>query len=73
MVPQIGRYIMPQNLFSIIVGIYNNTSDMHTFTAIRGILKLRVAKQNKKCSMVKVGESRHFEEKVGKVGLVLKK
>ena len=47
MVPQIGRYIMPQNLFSIIVDIYNNTSDMHTFTAIRGILKLRVTKQNK--------------------------
>ena len=36
---------------------------MHTFTAIRGILKLLVAKQNKK-----VGKNRYFEEKFGKVG-----
>ena len=36
---------------------------MHTFTAIRGISKLRMGKQNKK-----VGKSRYFEDKIGKVG-----
>ena len=40
-----------------------NTSDMHTFTAIHGILKMRVTIQNKK-----VGTSRNFAEKVGNIG-----
>jgi len=37
----------------IIVEFYNNTSDMHIFTAIHVISKLCAAKQNKK-----VGKSR---------------
>ena len=58
MVPQIGRYIMPQKCFSLIVDIYNNTSDMHFHSNSR-YFEIARGKAKQK--------SRHFEGKVGKV------
>ena len=49
--------------FPTIVDFYNNISDIQIFTAIHVTLKLHMAMQNKK-----VGKSRNFGEKVGKIG-----